>query len=135
VRPCAAKRRRGQPHGEYPAAPSLYVGERDGIDREFQLREAATALNNAACQKFSAPARIDVLATEYLEQQIGATRWRRPWLYIGKRMTIHLLKLAGEYFSTLTCGAFNGLIIDDVGHQRALRGVRSSNGEHLDLML
>src|ERR1700704_3290600 len=37
-----------------------------------------------------------------------------------------LLKLAGEYFLTLTCGAFDALVIDDVGNQRALRGVRSS---------
>jgi exonuclease SbcC len=44
-----------------------------------------------------------------------------------------LLKLAGDYFSTLTCGTFDALVIDDVGNQRALRGVRSSNGDHLDL--
>lgn len=109
------------------------VSERDGIDREFQLREAATALNAAACQKFSAAAKIDALATEYLEQQIGATLLAKAMALYREKNQDPLLKLAGEYFSTLTCGAFTALVIDDVGNQRALRGVRSSNGTHLDL--
>jgi uncharacterized protein YhaN len=109
------------------------VSERDGIDREFQLRESATALNNAACQKFSAAARIDALATEYLEQQIGATLLAKAIALYREKNQDPLLKLAGEYFSTLTCGAFSALVIDDVDNQRALRGVRASNGDHLDL--
>ena len=109
------------------------VSERDGIDREFQLREAATVLNNAACQKFSAAARIDALATEYLEQQIGATLLAKAMALYREKNQDPLLQLAGDYFSTLTCGAFDALVIDDVGNQRALRGVRSSNGDHLEL--
>jgi uncharacterized protein YhaN len=114
-------------------AKAKCVSERDGIDREFQLREAATALNAAACQKFSAAAKIDALATEYLEQQIGATLLAKAIALYREKNQDPLLKLAGEYFSTLTCGAFTALVIDDVGNQRALRGVRSSNGTHLDL--
>ncbi len=114
-------------------AKAKNVSERDAIDREFQLREAATVLNNAACQKFSAAARIDALATEYLEQQIGATLLAKAIALYREKNQDPLLKLAGEYFSTLTCGAFDALVIDDVGNQRALRGVRSSNGDHLDL--
>jgi hypothetical protein len=50
------------PRNQTPKAKN--VSERDGIDREFQLRESATALNNAACLKASAAARIDTLVTE-----------------------------------------------------------------------
>jgi uncharacterized protein YhaN len=114
-------------------AKAKCVSERDGIDREFQLREAATALNAAACQKFSAAAKIDALATEYLEQQIGATLLAKAIALYREKNQDPLLKLAGQYFSTLTCGAFSALVIDDVGNERALRGVRSSNGTHLDL--
>jgi uncharacterized protein YhaN len=114
-------------------AKAKCVSERDGIDREFQLREAATALNAVACQKFSAAAKIDALATEYLEQQIGATLLAKAIALYREKNQDPLLKLAGQYFSTLTCGAFTDLVIDNVGNQRALRGVRSSNGTHLDL--
>jgi uncharacterized protein YhaN len=110
-----------------------YVSERDSIDREFQLREAATALSQAACQKFSAAARIDALTAEYLELQIGATLLTKAIALYREKNQDPLLKLAGDYFSTLTCGAFSALVIDDEGDQRCLRGVRSSNGAHLDL--
>ncbi len=114
-------------------AKAKCVSEMDSMDREFQLREAATALNAAACQKFSAAAKIDALATEYLEQQIGATLLAKAIALYREKNQDPLLKLAGQYFSTLTCGAFSALVIDDVGNERALRGVRSSNGTHLDL--
>jgi uncharacterized protein YhaN len=110
-----------------------FVSERDGIDREFQLREAATALSQAAYQKFSAAARIDALTTEYLELQIGATLLTNAIALYREKNQDPLLKLAGDYFSTLTCGAFSALVIDDEGDQRSLRGVRASNGAHLDL--
>ncbi len=109
------------------------VSERDGIDREFHLREAATALSEAACRKFSAAARIDALAMEYLELQIGATLLTKAIALYREKNQDPLLKLAGDYFSTLTCGAFSALVIDDEEDQRSLRGVRSSNGAHLDL--
>lgn len=109
------------------------VSERDSIDKEFQVREAATALNEAACKKFSATARIDALTAEYLELQIGATLLTKAIAAYREKNQDPLLKLAGEYFSTLTCGAFSALVIDDEGDQRSLRGVRASNGAHLDL--
>jgi len=109
------------------------VSDRDGIDREFQIREAATALNAAAFQKSSAAARIDALTTEYLELQIGATLLTKAIALYREKNQDPLLKLAGEYFSTLTCGAFSALLIDHEGDQRSLRGVRSATGEHLDL--
>lgn len=114
-------------------AKSKNISERDGIDREFQLREAAQALSNAASEKFSAAARIDALATEYIEQQIGAKLLAKAMAAFREKNQDPMLRLAGQYFSTLTCGAFNGLVIDDVTHQRTLRGVRASTGEHLDL--
>jgi uncharacterized protein YhaN len=68
-----------------------------------------------------------------LEQQVGATLLAKAIALYREKHQDPLLKLASEYFSTLTCGAFTALVIDDVGNQRALRGVRSSNGTHLDL--
>jgi chromosome segregation protein len=97
------------------------------------LRETATALKNAACEKFSAAARIDALVTEYLEQQIGATLLAKAMASYREKNQDPLLKLAGEYLSTLTCGAFDSLAIDDVGSQRVLKGIRGSAGEHLDV--
>jgi len=114
-------------------ARSKYISERDGIDRELQLREAARSLSNAACEKFSAAARIYALATEYLEQHIGAKLLAKAMAAFREKNQDPMLKLAGQYFSTLTCGSFIALVIDDVGNQRALRSVRASIGEHLDL--
>jgi uncharacterized protein YhaN len=114
-------------------AKAKNVSERDSIDREFQLREAATVLSNAACQKFSAAARIEALATEYLEQQIGAKLLAKAVASYREKSQDPLLKLAGKYLSTLTCGSFSSLVIDDVGNQRVLRSIRASNGDHLDL--
>src|SRR5579871_793148 len=71
----------------------------------FITREAATALNAAACQKFSAAAKIDALATEYLEQQIGATLLAKAIAVYREKIQDPLLKLAGQYFCTPTCGA------------------------------
>ena len=109
------------------------TSDRDAIDREFQLREAATELSKSACDKYSAAARIDALASEYLERQLGATLLNKAMeLYRAKHQD-PLLKRAGEYFSALTCGAFDGLAIDYEDKQRVLKGVRSSNRERLDV--
>lgn len=43
------------------------------------------------------------------------------------------MKRAGEYFATLTCGAFVGLAIDEDENQRVLKGIRAQSGAHLDL--
>jgi uncharacterized protein YhaN len=114
-------------------AKASYVSERDGIDKEFQLREAATALSQASCEKLFVAARIDALAGEYLEQQIGATLLAKAMALYRQKNQDPLLKLAGNYFATLTCGAFTSLAIEDIGNQRVLRGVRDTTGEHLDV--
>ena len=107
--------------------------ERDGIDREFQLREAAIELSRSSSDKCSAAARIDALASEYLERQIGATLLNKAMeLYRAKHQD-PLLKRAGEYFSSLTCGAFDGIAIDYEEKQRVLKGVRSSTRERLEV--
>jgi uncharacterized protein YhaN len=109
------------------------TSERDGIDREFQLREAATALSTASCEKFSAAARIDALACEYLEQKIGAALLSKAMTLYREKNQDPLLKRAGDYFATLTCGAFSTLAINDFDNQRVLQGVRAVTHEHLDV--
>jgi uncharacterized protein YhaN len=109
------------------------TSERDGIDREFQLREAATALTNASCDKCSSAARIDALASEYLEHQIGAALLSKAMTLYREKHQDPLLRRAGDYFATLTCGAYSTLAINDVGNQRVLQGVRSTTREHLDV--
>jgi uncharacterized protein YhaN len=109
------------------------TSDRDGIDREFQLRESAIALRTAAGEKFSAAARIDALASEYLEQQIGATLLAKAMALYREKNQDPLLKRAADYFATLTCGAFTALAIGDVGNQRVLQGVRGLSGERLDV--
>lgn len=109
------------------------TSERDGIDREFQLREAATALSTASCEKFLAAARIDALGCEYLEQQIGAALLSKAMTLYREKNQDPLLKRAGDYFATLTCGAFSTLAINDFDNQRVLQGVRAVTHEHLDV--
>jgi len=109
------------------------TSERDGIDREFQVREAAVALRAAAYEKESAAALIDALATEYIEQQLGATLLNKAMALYREKHQDPLLKRAGEHFATLTCGAFVGLAIDEDENRRVLKGVRSQGGAHLDV--
>ena len=49
------------------------VSDRDAIDHEFKVREAAENLMAASGERQSAAARVDELTREYLEQRIGAT--------------------------------------------------------------
>jgi uncharacterized protein YhaN len=109
------------------------TSERDAIDREFQLREAATELSKACCEKQSAAARIDALTAEYLEQQIGATLLARAMALYRTKHQDPLLKRAGEYFAALTCGGFSGLVIDQDNNLRVLKGVRAAGGAHLEV--
>lgn len=100
--------------------------ERDEIDRNFQLREAVGEIHKASSEKFSAAARIDELAMQYLEQQIGAKLLARAMeLYRAKHQD-PLLKRAGDYFSELTCGSFSGLEIEYESNARVLKCVRPS---------
>jgi uncharacterized protein YhaN len=68
------------------------------------LREAAQALSNAASEKFSAAACIDALGTEYIEQRIGAKLRAKAMAAFREKNQDPMLQLAGQYFSTLTCG-------------------------------
>ena len=112
---------------------AAFTSERDAIDKEFQVREAAVALRTASCEKESAAARIEALTAEYIEQQLGSTLLAKAMALYREKHQDPLLKRAGEYFATLTCGAFVGLAIDEDENQRVLKGIRAQGGTHLDL--
>jgi restriction endonuclease S subunit len=112
---------------------ATFTSERDAIDKEFQVREAAVALRTASCEKESAAARIEALTAEYIEQQLGSTLLAKAMALYREKHQDPLLKRAGEYFATLTCGAFVGLAIDEDENQRVLKGIRAQGGTHLDL--
>ncbi len=112
---------------------ATYTSEKDAIDKEFQVREAAVALRTASCEKESAAARIEALTAEYIEQQLGSTLLAKAMALYREKHQDPLLKRAGEYFATLTCGAFVGLAIDEDENQRVLKGIRAQGGAHLDL--
>jgi uncharacterized protein YhaN len=110
-----------------------YTSERDAIDKEFQVREAAVALRAASCDRESAAARIEALTAEYIEQQLGSAILSKAMALYREKHQDPLLKRAGEYFATLTCGAFVGLAIDEDENRRVLKGVRGHGGAHLDV--
>jgi uncharacterized protein YhaN len=109
------------------------TSEKDGIDREFKVREAAVALRAAVYEKESAAARIDALANEYIEQHLGVTLLAKAMALYREKHQDPLLKRAGEYFATLTCGAFVDLVIDEDENRRVLKGVRSQGAAHLEV--
>jgi uncharacterized protein YhaN len=80
-----------------------YTSERDAIDKEFQVREAAIALRTASCEKESAAARIEALTAEYIEQQLGSILLAKAMALYREKHQDPLLKRAGEYFATLDC--------------------------------
>jgi uncharacterized protein YhaN len=110
-----------------------FTSERDAIDKEFQVREAAVALRSASCEKEFAAARIKALTAEYIEQQLGSTLLAKATALYREKHQDPLLKRAGEYFTTLTCRAFVGLAIDEDENQRVLKGIRGNGGAHLDV--
>ena len=110
-----------------------YTSERDAIDKEFQVREAAVALRTASCEKESAVARIEALTAEYIEQRLGSTLLAKAMALYREKYQDPLLKRAGDYFAIVTCGAFVSLSIDEDDNRRVLRGVRGRDSAHLDV--
>lgn len=100
--------------------------QRDEIDREFRLHEDVGEVHKAAVEKCSAAARIDELAMEYLERQIGAKLLARAVDLYRTKHQDPLLKRAGEYFFELTCGSFSGLAINFENNVRVLNCMRPS---------
>jgi uncharacterized protein YhaN len=123
----------GEEIGTLEAQKDNYTRERDTIDKDFQMREAAVALRNASCEKESAAARIEALTAEYIEQQLGSTLLAKAMALYHEKHQDPLLKRAGEYFAMLTCGAFTSLAIDEVDNRRVLKGVRGHGGAHLEV--
>jgi len=129
----SALARLGEEIGMLEDQKAEFTSERDAIDKEFQVREAAVALRAASCDKESAAARIDALTAEYIEQQLGSTLLTKAMALYREKHQDPLLKRAGEYFATLTCGAFVGLAIEEGENQRVLKGIRGQGFARLDM--
>jgi uncharacterized protein YhaN len=106
----------------------------DDIERDFQIHEAAAAVIEAAVKKQAAAARISELTDEYLAARLSAMLLKRSVDLYRIKYQDPLLRRVGEYFSILTCGAFEKLSIDyDDAGRRILRGVRAANNARVEV--
>ncbi len=104
--------------------------EQERIQNDFRLKEDAATVNEAACQKYSAAARIEQLLMEYLRNYVGAELLTKAVALYSDKHQDPLLKLASDYFERLTCAAFSGIAVKQEQNGRVLRAVRE-NGEVL----
>ncbi len=106
--------------------------EQERIQNEFRLREDASAVSEASCEKYSAAARIDLLLAEYVRNYIAAELLRKAVALYSDKHQDPLLRSAGEYFKELTCGAFSGILIEQGRNGRGLKAERQ-NGVRMSI--
>jgi hypothetical protein len=109
------------------------TGERERIHSEFRLKEDAKDVSEAACQKYSAAARIEELLSEYLRNQISATLLAKAMALYRDKNQDPLLKRASEYFASLTCQGFSGIAVEQKDNDRVLQAIRSNSAESVDI--
>jgi uncharacterized protein YhaN len=106
--------------------------EQERIQSDFRLREDASTVNEAACQKYSAAACIELLLAEYLRKYLAAELLRRAIVLYGDKHQDPLLQRAGEYFRQLTCGSFGGIVVEQRRDGRGLKAERQ-NGNRISI--